>query len=149
MRPQQVTIDLAQKWLDAQESNNFDQFGSSDISSFSTMQKVIFLTKLSEKVPLQHRTLDEMEQAYKLTNYRNSEVRFSWLSLALKSHYEKVFDATVHMLGSQGRMKFTRPLYRLLFACPNGRDLARQTFLRLRNFYHPICARLVEGDLGL
>ncbi|KAJ1668246.1 Leucyl aminopeptidase yscIV [Coemansia sp. RSA 1813] len=148
-RPQKVCLDLAGRWLDAADSENYAQFKRSDIDEFSTMQRVIFLGRLAESAPLKAKTLAEIDGTYQLTGYRNSEVRFSWLALALKSNYMVVVDAVIDMLSTQGRMKFTRPLYRLLHTCPDGRELAEKTFLRLRQFYHPICARMVEKDLGL
>ncbi|KAJ2237855.1 Leucyl aminopeptidase yscIV [Coemansia sp. RSA 1722] len=148
-RPQRVCLDLADRWLKAAESSAYDQFSAEDIEAFSTMQKVIFLTRLAESAPLKHDTLAAIDSAYALTSYRNFEVRFGWLALALKSHYMEVTSSVVDMLSIQGRMKYTRPLYRLLHACPDGKDLAEKTFKRLRGFYHPICARMVEKDLGL
>ncbi|KAJ1943901.1 Leucyl aminopeptidase yscIV [Linderina macrospora] len=148
-KPQKVCLDLADRWLKASESGDYAQFATSDIHEFSTMQKVIFLTRLSENSPIKHETLAALDDVYSLTNYRNCEVRFSWLALALKSNYMHVAGAVVDMLSTQGRMKYTRPLYRLLHTCPEGRELAEKTFLRLRNFYHPICSRMVEKDLGL
>ncbi|KAJ1964428.1 Leucyl aminopeptidase yscIV, partial [Dipsacomyces acuminosporus] len=148
-QPQKVCLDLADRWLQAAASGSYDQFSRNDIEGFSTMQKVIFLTRLSENSPLAPGLLSKLEEVYQLTNYRNCEVRFSWLALSLKSNYMAVASAVVDMLSTQGRMKYTRPLYRLLHACPDGRELAEQTFLRLRNFYHPICSRMVEKDLGL
>ncbi|KAJ1939241.1 Leucyl aminopeptidase yscIV, partial [Linderina macrospora] len=77
-------------------------------------------------------------------------VRMAWLSLALKANYEAEFGNAVRMLGEQGRMKYTRPLYRALAKSgPKGKALADETFNKYRNFYHPICTRLVAKDLGL
>lgn len=42
-------------------------------------------------------------------------------------------------------MKFVRPLYRQLAMC--DRKLAKETFEKNRDFYHPICRGLVEKDL--
>jgi len=44
-------------------------------------------------------------------------------------------------------MKFVRPLYRALFASRMGKKLAVDTFLQSADFYHPICAKMVAGDL--
>ncbi|KAJ2466528.1 Leucyl aminopeptidase yscIV [Coemansia sp. RSA 2322] len=148
-RPQQICLDLAERWLSAADDSDFGQFSLEDFDGLSTMQKTIFLTRLAERSPLHDAKLKALDSVYQLTGHRNCEVRFSWLSLALKSNHMAATDAVVNMLSTQGRMKYTRPLYRLLHACPDGRDIAEQTFQGLRNFYHPICARMVEKDLGL
>ncbi|KAJ2754259.1 Leucyl aminopeptidase yscIV, partial [Coemansia nantahalensis] len=147
-RPQQVCLDLAGRWLQAAQESDYAQFAPADIEGLSTMQRVIFLSRLAESAPLRPDALRALDSTYGLTGCRNCEVRFGWLSLALKSNSLEAVDAVVDMLSTQGRMKYTRPLYRLLHACPGGRDIAEQTFRRLRGFYHPICARMVEKDLG-
>lgn len=50
---------------------------------------------------------------------------------------------------SQGRMKFTRPLYRELFALEDTRSMAVDTFKGRALFYHPICRSMVAKDLGV
>lgn len=47
----------------------------------------------------------------------------------------------------QGRMKFVRPLYRALCKSEKGKELAISTFLMKKDFYHPICAKMVASDL--
>lgn len=50
---------------------------------------------------------------------------------------------------AQGRMKFTRPLYRQLYALEETRNVAIQTFVQRSSFYHPICRSMVAKDLGV
>ncbi len=50
---------------------------------------------------------------------------------------------------TQGRMKFTRPLYKELFKSPMARQLALDTFQAHAACYHPICRKMVAADLGL
>lgn len=51
----------------------------------------------------------------------------------------------VQMLSTQGRMKYTRPLYRDLasFNQGAGKSLALKTFNKNRKFYHPICRKML------
>ena len=56
------------------------------------------------------------------------------------------------MLGSQGRMKFVRPLYRAMATSPRlegGRERALACFERNKDKYHPICAKMAAADLQL
>ncbi len=55
----------------------------------------------------------------------------------------------VYFITSQGRMKFVRPLYRALHESEMGRDLAVDAFLKNKDFYHPICAKMIASDLKL
>jgi len=38
---------------------------------------------------------------------------------------------------------------RSLFKAKNGAELARETFLKHKSFYHPIAAGMIAKDLGL
>ena len=46
-------------------------------------------------------------------------------------------------------MKFVRPLFRALHESEMGRDLAVDAFLKNKDFYHPICAKMIASDLKL
>ena len=46
-------------------------------------------------------------------------------------------------------MKFVRPLYRALFLSPMGKDAAVETFLKKKDFYHPICSKMIAADLSI
>ena len=61
----------------------------------------------------------------------------------------EIIPAVVQFATEQGRMKFTRPLYRMLYQSQMGRDVAVATFVEHRNSYHPICAKMVARDLEL
>ena len=77
----------------------------------------------------------------------NCELRYRFLRAALGAGWSAAVDAAVGLVSSQGRMKFTRPIYRALFAYDKA--LAQKTFLEYRNGYHPICAKMVAKDLEL
>jgi len=40
-----------------------------------------------------------------------------------------------------------RPLYRALYASKMGKQLAVIAFLQNKDFYHPICAKMIASDL--
>lgn len=61
----------------------------------------------------------------------------------------EIIPSVVKFATEQGRMKFTRPLYRDLFNMKAGKDIAVKTFKKHRNTYHPICSKMVARDLGL
>ncbi|KAI9096655.1 peptidase family M1-domain-containing protein [Phlyctochytrium arcticum] len=138
--------DLASKWSNAKATPDFDK---TPFDGFNTGQKVMFLEKCLAKSAFTHDVLIKMDSSYKLTESRNAEIRFRWQMLCLKANYEVIFPHVVTFLGEVGRMKYVRPLYRELNKCKNGSAVAKQTFLKHRNFYHPICAGMVAKDLGL
>jgi leukotriene-A4 hydrolase len=86
-----------------------------------------------------------MGKAYSLGTSRNVELSFRYFSIGLTAKDETVYHPTADLLGTVGRMKFVRPLYRKLNAV--HRELAMETFENNRDFYHPICRDMVEKDL--
>ena len=91
-----------------------------------------------------------------ITNYRygfssrdNAEIRFRWQILCMRAEMPEIIPSVVKFATEQGRMKFTRPLYRELFEMKAGKDIAVSTFKKHRDTYHPICSKMVARDLGL
>ena len=67
----------------------------------------------------------------------------------LQAEDETVLPKIVSFLEEQGRMKFLRPLYRAMFKSSCGKQLALDTFSRLRDGYHPIASKMLSSDLGV
>ncbi|KAK9761140.1 Leucyl aminopeptidase yscIV [Basidiobolus ranarum] len=143
----QACIDLAQKW-DEHRDQLFEA-SPKDIENFTPDQKVFFLEEVLQVKPMPHSSLEAMDKAYSLTKVQNAEIRFKWQMVCLKAEYQPIYTDVVKFLTEQGRMKYTRPLYRALYKCPSGSQLARDTYTKHKNFYHPICGRLIEKDLEL
>ncbi|RSH81372.1 hypothetical protein EHS25_006904 [Saitozyma podzolica] len=111
--------DLAEKWNAARDDAQLSKFSPKDIESFITAQKLVFLDNLEA-----------------LRFYR----------VALKSGKEYAEDAA-EWVTNKGRMKFCRPIYRLLNQ--QTPELARKTFLKHAAFYHPIARKMIAKDLGV
>ncbi|KAL2912780.1 Leucyl aminopeptidase yscIV [Polyrhizophydium stewartii] len=140
--------DLANRW-DAARNETSPKFNKDEFAAFDSAQKVMFLEKLSQKPTFTVSTLEAMDRIYDLTSITNCEVRLRWQLLCLQSGMESIFPHVTAFASSVGRMKYVRPLYRELYKCKNGAELAKKTFLEHRSFYHPICASMVAKDLGL
>ncbi|KAG0306330.1 Leukotriene A-4 hydrolase [Dissophora globulifera] len=140
---------LCKKWDDSRHEAHPKEFESSDIAEFSSTQTVVFLEKVADLKPLPHEHLDLMDEMYHLTTVRNSEIRLRWQLLCLKADYEKIYPEVVAFASTMGRMKMARPLFRTLYKAKNGAELARETFLKHKSFYHPIAATMIAKDLGL
>lgn len=110
---------------------------------------VVFLERLTDCEPLPHHLLAKMDELYEMGPIRNADIRFRWEQLCVMSSYEKIYPSVIEFITEQGRMKFVRPLYRYLYTAKNGAELAQQTFLKHKNFYHPIAAQLIAKDINL
>jgi leukotriene-A4 hydrolase len=114
---------------------------------FIAGQVMLFLDELIDHAPLKHATLAKIDAAFALGASGNTEIRFRFYMLGLASDYEPVIDGAINLATTQGRMKFTRPLYREL--AKKHRERAVSTFKTHWRTYHPICSKMVTKDLGL
>ncbi|KAF8242426.1 leukotriene A-4 hydrol [Wilcoxina mikolae CBS 423.85] len=131
-----VCYALAQCW----ESIDSAQFqpNPADIAGWSSGQLVVFLEAITDlALPLSKESVEIMKDAYKFLESENAEILSRFLTVGLKAKDENIYPATAEALGKWGRMKFVRPLFRLLNDC--DRELAVATFRKNENFYHPIC----------
>ncbi|KAF9952979.1 Leukotriene A-4 hydrolase [Modicella reniformis] len=144
---------LCEKWGESRNETDKaklkEKFSLKDIEEFSSTQTAVFLERVSELDPLPHSHLDVMDELYKLTEVRNSEIKFRWQMNCLEANYEKIYPQVAEFASTMGRMKYCRPLLRTLFHAKNGAELAKETFLKHRSFYHPIAATMIAKDLGL
>jgi aminopeptidase N len=89
-----------------------------------------------------------LDTTYGLTASKNLEIAVSWLVLACESGYSPVLPRVKEVLGSIGRMKYLKPLYRALARREETRALAKELFAEYRGTYHPIAQQVVGGMLG-
>lgn len=121
-------------------------------SSWSTQQRCLLLEKLithySEKKEGE-KSLSEMllrlDAVFHLSECTNAEIKFRWHTLCLQSHADFIVPHTVNFLSEQGRMKYVRPLYRLLVKVDP--ETAKKTFRENENAYHPIARKMIDVDL--
>jgi aminopeptidase N len=84
----------------------------------------------------------------RLADSSNYEVLVAWLVLAVASGHLAVLPRVEGVLGSVGRMKYLRPLYRALAARADTRDAARRIFEGAKAGYHPIARQGIAGLLA-
>ncbi len=89
----------------------------------------------------------QMGSVYDFISSKNTEVKAAYYRIALKANDPTCVYGAAELLGNVGRMKFVRPLFRALNKV--NRDLALETFVKNRDFYHPICRGMVEKDLKI
>lgn len=86
-----------------------------------------------------------MGSIYDFVSSKNAEIKSAYYRLALKAGDPTAAYGAAELLGTVGRMKFVRPLFRALNKL--NRELALETFAKNKEFYHPICKGMVEKDL--
>jgi len=142
-----VCYSLSSKWenLSTGKDSTFKP-EAKDIESWSANQSVVFLESIQTlKMPLKPELVDLMGKVYAYAESRNVELVSRYYIVGLKARDEHVYKPTSELLGTVGRMKFVRPMYRHLKECDE--KLAKATFEKYKDFYHPICKGMVEKDL--
>ncbi|XP_074645095.1 leukotriene A-4 hydrolase-like isoform X2 [Tubulanus polymorphus] len=143
-----VCIALCEKWSKASD-NELDQFAASDIEGFSSNQIREFLSLLLLEAPLSSIKMTALKELYKIHEMHNSEIRFRWLRLAIKAEQDFAIKPALEFVTEQGRMKFTRPLYRDLFKWNGSKNAAVKNFNEHRPSMHNVTATLIAKDLHL
>lgn len=141
-----ICTQLADKWTSGSEG----AASNSDVESFSSGQVQNFLDQLIMADPLSTDSVQKMDSAYtKISASKNSEIRFRWLRVCIKAKYEKCIDNALAMVTEQGRMKFTRPLYRDLYNWEAAREKTVANFKKNRASMHNTTSSLVAKDLNI
>ncbi|XP_074792201.1 aminopeptidase B [Natator depressus] len=119
---------LAELW--AASSLNMEAIKAVDITAWKTYQLVFFLDKILQKSPLPDGTVAKLSETYpKISRAQNAELRLRWCQIVLKNSHEPEFGKVKEFLHSQGKQKYTLPLYRAMWSgSESARALAVETF---------------------
>jgi leukotriene-A4 hydrolase len=109
---------------------------------WSTQEWQYFLSELPNTLPVER--LASLDQAFKLTERRNSEVLFDWLRIAIRHRYQPAMPALERFLMSQGRRKFVRPLFEDLMKTDWGKADARRIYAAARPGYHAVTVSTMD-----
>jgi leukotriene-A4 hydrolase len=141
-------VDACYKLADAWKQRAEKPFEpkKSDIEGWMANQSVVFLERIQTfDSPLRVEDVELIGDTYGFAKSENVELVSRYFGIGLKAKCKSCYQPTAELLGIVGRMKFVRPLFRLLNIC--DRELAVKTFEKNKDFYHPICRGMVEKDL--
>ena len=148
-----ASVNLGQRWLQAaKEQSGLAGARAEDIAGWSTLQKCLFLEVLSTYLkeagadPFTDSYLRALDQSYALTTCPNAEIKFRWQDICLRCEAAWIVPHVCSFLASQGRMKYVRPLFRLLVKSRVGSKAAVETFKKHGAMYHSICRKMVVTD---
>lgn len=139
-------IALARRWMTAEEPD-LSGFSEADVKALSAHQLVEFLSLLLQEDPLPLTHVKKMQEVYDLNACLNAEIRCRWLRLCVRSRWEEAVPLALQMATEQGRMKFTRPLFRDVSNFEKFRQEAASRFVSHRAAMHPVTSALVAKDL--
>ncbi|KAI2625739.1 peptidase family M1-domain-containing protein [Hypoxylon sp. NC1633] len=134
---------LAEKW----KSDDYHP-SINDVESFTANQTLVFLQAVQDfPKPLSAKRSHLLGTTYNISSSKNVELKSAYYLISLNAGDREELSGVVDLLGSVGRMKFVRPLYRKLNQL--DRDLAVKTFEENKDFYPSTTKGQLEKDLGL
>ncbi|KAH8875764.1 Leukotriene A-4 hydrolase [Schistosoma japonicum] len=115
----------------------------------SHVQRELTLRRTVDSKPLSVNNLCKIDELLQLSKQKNAEIRVQWSLICIGSRYLPALDHIFEFLNSQGRMKYTRSIYRALNEWPEAREQTILNFHKQRAFMHQTTAMLVDRDLKL
>ncbi|KPJ12486.1 Leukotriene A-4 hydrolase [Papilio machaon] len=120
-----------------------------DIKGFTPHQIINLLQELVERNAMTVEKLHALNDAYKISDSKNSEIQYRWMRLCVRSKDSTKLDDVFNFLNNQGRMKFVRPIYRDLYAWEEVRQKAIDNFLQHEPYMMHVSAYTLRKDLHL
>ncbi|NXN99816.1 AMPB Aminopeptidase, partial [Rhinopomastus cyanomelas] len=141
--------ELAELW--AASGLNMEAIEAVDITAWRTYQLVYFLDKILQKSPLPEGNVERLSRMYpKISKAQNAELRLRWCQIVLKNNLEAEYSKVKDFLHSQGKQKYTLPLYRAMWGGSEAaRALAMETFSATAPQLHINVQNYVKKILGL
>jgi hypothetical protein len=90
--------------------------------------------------------LEDLDQAFRLTEAPNNEIAFSWLRIAIRNGYEPAFGRLEEFLKTIGRTKFIGVLYEDMMDA-GMEEMAVRIFEEARPTYHPLAAKEITTTI--
>nr|KAF6280008.1 arginyl aminopeptidase [Myotis myotis] len=120
------------------------------IGSWKTYQLVYFLDKVLQKSPLPPGNVKKLGEMYpKISGARNAELRLRWGQIVLQNDLQEDFGKVKDFLQSQGKQKYTLPLYRAMMGGSEAaRALAKETFAATATQLHSNVVHYVQQLLA-
>ncbi|XP_030321486.1 aminopeptidase B [Calypte anna] len=141
--------ELAELW--AADGLNMEAIEAVDIMAWKTYQLVYFLDQILQKSPLPAGNVERLSKMYpKISKAQNAELRLRWCQIILKNNLEAEYSKVKDFLHSQGKQKYTLPLYRAMWGGSEAaRALAMETFSATAPQLHINVQNYVKKILGL
>lgn len=140
--------ELAELW--AASEPDMQAIEAVAISTWKTYQLVYFLDKILQKSPLPPGNVKKLGETYpKISNAQNAELRLRWGQIILKNDHQEEFWKVKDFLQSQGKQKYTLPLYHAMMGGSEmARTLAKDTFAATASQLHSNVVNYVQQILA-
>ena len=115
-------------------------------SEWTTHEWLHFLRGIPENIGKER--LSELDNEFKLTDSKNSEIAAVWFERAIESDYQPAFPQLKAFLLKVGRRKFLQPLYTELAKTSEHKAWAKEVYAKARGNYHAVSVNTIDEILG-
>lgn len=146
----EVCLTYKERWVEWDELKEEPPIKQKDLKSKLSVNVIIqVLQEILDEPPQTISKLKGIEKIFKFNDVTNCEIKFRWLRICLKAHWEEKVPIALEWLNSVGRMKYVRPLYRDLYDWEDVREQAIENFNENKRFMMHVTAYTVAKDLHL
>lgn len=122
---------------------------AADVEHFTVHQMIHLLQNLIDSSVFPVEKIRKAGEAYKLKSSGNTELKYRFIRLSIKSKDMDILDDTFTFLNSQGRMKYNRQIYRDLYAWEDVREKTITNFQDNEKYMMHVSAYTIRKDLHL
>ncbi len=115
-------------------------------AGWTTHEWLHFLRTLPDHLTTEQMTA--LDNAFKFTQSRNSEIQAAWFDHVIRHEYEVAYPALEAFLLRVGRRKFLKPIYTALSKTEPGLRMALDIYQNARPNYHSVSTGTIDGILG-
>ena len=135
---QQVELQLGE-WMKGKPAKDLSTAG------WTTHHWIHFIRNLP--LSLTQAQLSELNEAFDFRNSKNAEIKNEWLQQVIARNYQPDFPEIEKFLSAQGRRKYVKLIMSQLARTPDGKQMAREIFERVRPLYHTLTREVAERVL--
>jgi leukotriene-A4 hydrolase len=104
-----------------------------------------FLRYLLTHKSMTLKIVERLDKDHDFTHKFSKEIRCCWFKIALTHKYEPAYPEIYEFLGSNGRIKYIRPIYALLDKIDHNK--AVELFNKHEGFYHNLLVHMLKKIL--
>lgn len=93
------------------------------------------------------RIVEKIDKDHDFTHKYSMEIKCTWFKIALTHKYEPAYEEIYKFVGSNGRIKYIRPMYALLDKIDH--EKAIELYEKHKGFYHNLLVNMLKKILKI
>ena len=116
-----------------------------DTKGWTTHHWIHFIRNLPAQLSASQ--MEALDQSFHFSSSKNAEILSEWLLQVIVKKYEPAYPSIEKFLASQGRRKYVKLLFTEMIKTPEGKEMAKEIYQRVRPGYHNISRDVAERIL--